>query len=326
MSLPTLQKTYNISPCNRVVFVSAAQCYADEVFAFKNYLKARGFTVKGSSTGAAAAMDGTDRIVTAATDWATRGANATSAQSWIVLEHTGMGGVEILLAYQGGSANGMKVAISQGGLWTVAGTATFQPTATDELIIMAAGTSLDGGVASLDRLWSAWCATDGSKIDWVIARNGAFVHWLRIGLIDPVAIITPAAWAVPAIGFRLSAMLHANLFTTASVNARIDGGAGYQGVTAYVGCEGYNAGTVPAKVTGASKLQGGAGKLLTPLSLWTETVGADGKIGNMIDIWAGVAANVDGTTYPLEPAASPRQFIHVGNFVLPWDGSAVQMS
>lgn len=321
MSLPSLQKTYNFSPCNRVTFVSAAQCYQDEVKAFKDYLKARGFTVKGSSTGAAAAMDGTDRIVTASTDWNTRGANATSAQSWIVLEHSGMGGAEILFAYQGGSTNVLKIAISPGGLWTIAGTATFQPTATDELIIMAAGTTLDGAGASLDRLWSGWCATDGSKFDWVIARNGSFVRWIRIGLIDPVAIISPAAWAVPIVGFSISAMLYANLFTAASISARVDPGTGYVTRTFYVGCEGYNGGTVPAKVTGAGKLQGAAGKLLTPLSIWDSA--DEGKLGNMIDIWAGVAANADGTTYPND---SSRQFIHVGNFVLPWDGSVVAMS
>jgi hypothetical protein len=322
MSLPTLQKSYTFSPCNRITFVSATQCYQDEFVAFKNFLKTCGFTVKGSSDGTTAAMDGSDRIVTPATHWNTRGATTTSAQSWIVIEHTGMAGAEVLFCYQGGSVNTLKVAISPGGLWTVAGTATFQPTATDELIIMAAGTNLDGGAASLDRLWSGWCATDGSEFDFAIARNGVWVRWLRIGMLDPVAIIAPAAWAVPIQGFSISAMAYANLFTTASVSARVDPGTGTYGTrTFYVGCEGYNNGTVPAKVTGAGKLQGAAGKLLTPLSLWDSA--DEGKLGNMIDIWAGVAANPDGTTYPND---SSRQFIHVGNFVLPWNGSVVAMS
>lgn len=176
MPLPVLQKSYantpnlgGISPCNRVVFASAAQCFQDEWFAFITFMKSVGWECVGSCNGAAGAMDGpgTDRISSAAT-LATRGATAAAPQSWWIGKRTdgGMGGAKVMFAYEGGGANQLKISVSVGAGtgFTLAGTPTHQPTDADQIVVQAAGTSLDGGAAALDRLWSGWCSTDGSVL------------------------------------------------------------------------------------------------------------------------------------------------------------------
>jgi hypothetical protein len=309
--LPTLTKTYTHSANNRVVYASLTQTAQDVLFAWKAELKLRGFTVKGSSDSSAAAMDGLDRWATAAN--IVRGANTTSAQSWIVLEHAGMAGTEILLAYQGATDDVAKVSFSQGGIWTIAGTATFQPTAADECIVHASSDSLIVATTSLDRLWTSAVATDGSGLFFAIARGGVFGRLIYIGLATS-AVLAPATWDVPAWGFSTTGTVftHAAAFSgTTIANARISGAD----VNLNWGIETWGAMVCPNNtITGVWAWQGNE-HVFQPCSLGSTTLG---KAGNVIDIFNGPTNMVDGDTWPND---GTQTLVAVGDFVIPWNGT-----
>lgn len=69
---------------------------------------------------------------------------------------------------------------------------------------------------------------------------------------------------------------------------------------------------------GTSDMQGSSASMIQPLSLWSSSPTAKGKYGNVYDLWYGLATAADGDTYP---ADASRQFVQVGAFVFPWDGS-----
>lgn len=66
--------------------------------------------------------------------------NAVNAHSWIVLAQAGLGGAQVLISLLGaGSPTTIgRIAVSPGGLYT-GGTTTTDPTATDEIVLVAAG-------------------------------------------------------------------------------------------------------------------------------------------------------------------------------------------
>lgn len=327
MASPTFTKSYTggISCCNRVVFASAAQCFQDEVFAMISFMKAHGWECVGSSNGAAAAMDGpgTDRIASAA-NFATRGTNTTSPQSWWIGKRTdgAMGGAKVMIAYEGGGANQCKISVSIGGGtgFTIAGTATHQPTDANQIVVQPAGTPLDGGAASLDRLWSAWQSTDGNLFMFAIARANAWVRWVRIGIETP-AITAPAVWDVPLVGFSLATMNHnALILTNAGAVGRINGGTGYVQATFFGGVEGYKNAIGPVSANYNPQAQGGGGPPFFPMSWWAETATAQGKWANAFDLFAWTAGTPDGNTFP---SAGPglRRAIAMGPYIVAWDGT-----
>lgn len=330
MALPTPQKTWVIDPCNRVVFSSLVQTQRTIAYENKVFLKANGFTVKGSSTGSVAAMDAVDRWA-AATDAGTRGANTTTAQSWIVLEHSGMGGLEILMTYQGSADNNYKIAISPGGNWTVAATATHQPTASDEVIVIANTIDFINSTASGDRLWSGWVSSDGAICRLAIARAGAWVNGFAIESVSSTVNTSGGAGFSPAVlgvllGTGSAFQPYSTRNNAAVANAggvgRANGiGQATTQVTGMMGVEGYNGTSGPANTTFVPELQGSA--LLYPLTVWSNTATARGKLGLLYDWWVGLTTAGDGDTYPND---ATRLFIQLNDDVWPWDGSAISMT
>lgn len=323
MPMPTPVKTWNWDVNNRVTFTTMLTVNQTLLLEMKNYLKTQGFTVKGSSNSVAAAMDAVDRWVVA-TD-IVRGSGTTNVQSWIVLEHAGMGGAEILIAYQGGAVENAKWAWSPGGIWTIAATPTHQPTATDEVSL---GTTWDPGTASLDRLWDGWVSTDGAVIMFTIARNNSFERWIGIGMIDSQVVGTGATFSPPIFGFTLSAAQKdvtnfsslgtnkvARVLTTESVTA-VNASCG-------AGTEGYSSQLQGNRAAYLSKLQrdasGNPTALLMPASVWTETAGVEGKLGNMYDVWSALNTAADGTTYP----PTDLDFMQIGDWLVTWDGVTI---
>lgn len=179
----------------QITFVSLLITTGTYITGITNQAIAKGFTCAGSSNGVTAAMDGVNRC-TAAAGFAVRGANATTAQSWIVI--TAANGAQTLFAFTGASDDICRISGSPGGLFVVAGTATFAPTATDEVTGIAT-TSVTGSTASGNRVYNV-------QID--SAHNGwrAFIFSASIlcaplvwgELFDPAFIVGPGATcAVP---------------------------------------------------------------------------------------------------------------------------------
>ncbi len=197
MTFPAIQKftAAGMLVNQTVTFVSLLTTLGTYIVGITNQAIAQGYTCAGSSNGTTGAMDGTNRCTTAA-GFAVRAANTTTAQSWIVI--TAANGAQTLFTFTGATDDICRITGSPGGLFIVAGTATFAPTATDE-VPSVSGTSIIGTATSGNRVFNV-------QID--SAHNGwrAFIFSASIlcgptlfgELFDPAFIIGPGATcAVP---------------------------------------------------------------------------------------------------------------------------------
>lgn len=300
MALPTKQKTWIVSPCNRVVYVSLNDAMSKVLFGYKAFLKANGYTVAGSCDGTTGAIDGVDRWAAAA-NAATRFNGAGGAQSWILLVDGN--GAQILIAYQGASDDIARISFSPGALFVVAGTPNQQPTATDEQVAFSGATgSLIDSTASGDRLWSGWVSSDHKMCRFAIARGGQWVGGLfGIELVtSKIAngpVFTPAIWGfgfgVTANALPGGAAAGKARVVVASVgkNASCSFGAFcYQGNYAFFGNVKPDA-------------QGGVGFATLPLGIGSATAGIVGPIAMLIDWW------VERSNAPHASVTSGLEFI-----------------
>lgn len=178
-----------------IVFVSLLTMLGGVVVGNTNQMIAAGMTCVGSSNGVTAAMDAVNRCTTAA-GFAVRATIAGAAQSWIIISD---GVSQIKFTFKGASDDICTIAFSPGSLYVVAGTATFEPTATDERLIMT-GTSVIGSTASGNRVFHCWI--DSTHRHWRCAIMsagvlvGALLYW---ELYDPIAV-APVVITVPVWG------------------------------------------------------------------------------------------------------------------------------
>lgn len=327
MALPTKQKTWVFSPCNRITFVSLNDTMATYLFGIKTFLKANGYTVKGSCDGTTGAMDAVDRWATKA-NATTRGANTTTANSWIVL--TDANGCNICLSYVGATDDVARLSFSPGGLYVAAGTPAFTPTATDEQLFCS-GVSLINNTASADRLWSGMVSSDSKLCRFMIARSGVWV-----GMVWGVELLTPATTLGGAVAFSpavwgfaytVANMTIANVAgASAQYSANSKGGLARVVISSVpiniqVGGGGEALANSVAGIVGRfndiqPELQGANGYPMAPIVCSSGTTSAQGKLGNRIDWWTGRSSGqADGDTY------GTLNFIQVGQLAFPWDGT-----
>lgn len=319
MALPAKQKTYSLSPCNRVVYASVVQVQREVMFGIKNHMKSVGYTVKGSSTGAAAAMDGVDRWA-AATDAGTRGANTTTANSWICL--TSALGVDIVFSFVGATDDIYRISISHQGDYVAAGTPTFTPTSSNEQVLVNTTTITTNTTG--DRLWTCLARTDAKGFRVAIARQGVWVgsvfgseEYTKTGY--GVGITTSAE---AGFGFTVANLTLSNFYS--GVTAQSRGSYVRTSISPFLALCGMggecfaDTGTLTGS-TGQSfapELQGGVDYTLKRVSMFSSTTAMRGKVGNFIDLWVGRSSGiVDGDHY------GNREFINLGNVVWPWDGT-----
>lgn len=322
MTLPTLAKTWSHSINNRITpFVSLNDTMATFLYGLKNWLVATmGYTVKFScdgTTGPASGADTTDRW-TNKTKCTTRATVTAGAQSWIVLVDGN--GVQIMLAYMGASDDICRVTMSVGALYTVAGTATFEPTATDESVIVT-GTTIINATASADRVWHASATTDKKMFRCFTYRQSTMIQSFGVELVTSTTVI---GWAPPVVGWNSANGNYAN----ASASA---GGA----LAAPNGAAGA-AGAAIARIGATNIALGGGGEMylnsaaafaatapalnaacpIVPICYACATASFDGKLGNRIDAWfahgSGIAqGDILGT----------NQFYIFGTAMYPGDGA-----
>lgn len=188
MTYPQLQKNWTVSPNVRQAFTTLIGVSGWYAYENKTRMLAVGWTVKFTSNGAtgpASGADTTDRITSAAT-FNVRATVAASPQSWYVLQNAD--GIQILFAYQGATDDIIRISYSQGGLFTLAGTTTHQPTATDEIVMSTAATIVNA-TTSLDRVMSIFCASDTTAWRCVLFRSGVQISCLSL---DKVTRIAPS--------------------------------------------------------------------------------------------------------------------------------------
>lgn len=324
MSMPTKAKTWNISPCNRVTYVSLAGIMGGCIYGITQHLIANtggtAYVVKGSCSGGTGAMDGVNRITSAAA-WTPRGASSATSQAWIVL--TDANGCDILITYQGSTDDIARVSFSPGGLFVAAGTPNQQPTATDEQVIVSA-TSLIASTTSGDRLWTCWVSSDAKLFRVAIARAGSWVggQW-GVEALTPASFGSGVTLTANAWGFFYATQSNSNL--TSGYSANNNGGVA-KVVVASVGTNITCGGSAELFGGNATTLSGtlmvlqGGGYPIIPLGVYTATSGVAGKLGARIDAWLGFTSATDGDF------AGTSAFIYMRAGVWPWDGSTVVMT
>lgn len=327
MALPNIIKTWTISANNRIPFVTLNGVMSQYLFGLKTFLKTNGYTVRGSSNGTTSSpastlvSDGVDRWVTAA-DAATRGAGSGNPQSWIVLRDGA--GMDILIAFQGPTDDTARVSFSAGQLFTTQATGTFQPTATDEAIVLssASGSLIGTSAIAADRVWFGWVDASHKLCRFAVARSGVFtgLAW-GIERVTPVVKV-PTVWTPPTWGFAWNPASNILPNNTTIGIVRVSVASLAQSIAVGFGIEEY---LNNSALFGAIKpeFQGGNAFPFFPLSVESNVANAHGKLGNLIDWWlARTSGAVDGDMY------GSSQFIGVGGLngasngsaAWPWDG------
>lgn len=328
MAFPTVQKflAAGMLVNQRITFVSLLTTTGTYVTGTTNQAIAQGYTCAGSSNGVTAAMDGVNRCTNAA-GFAVRGANTTTAQSWIVI--TAANGAQTLFSFTGGSDDIARISFSPGGLFIVAGTATFTPTATDEALISSTQ-SLIGNTASGDRLYDVWI--DSAHNGWRAAcfRSNALVGPLiGVELYDPSFILSPVTAPVPTWGHLHTPAVATLLGSMAAVYGLNSSGGIARFVISSVPTNVVLGGTCKSFNFSGTTFLGVVmvlnGSLFTnqPIGLYSSQASAQGDIGNRFD-WhftnelkacGELTSAKDWVLLSNNPAAGSQ-----GGTLWPWDG------
>jgi len=287
--------SWTISPNNRVLPGEDAAAARAALWGIKEFWKLSAyFEVVGSGDGDAGAFDEADR-------WT----DPDALHAWIVLRAAGMGGADLYLAVRGERVviafSPKRYQLVEGLVW-----------ARDEVVVHDGELDVQDLVG--ERIWSASAAADGSAC-WFFLAKGRSVH--RLVLIQACTSIVeaPATFDPPIIGLSLDNRgLEAQGFA-----GRALGRAWINDLVCplFVGGESYGGAMLAVDAQSSPcELQGG-GYLAQPLSLWSETPGARGRVGELVDVWACPSVIPDGTPLPDDGSLG---MIAVGQLILPWDG------
>lgn len=315
---PSVAETWTTTFNNRYVYVSLAGAVGAVMFDLTTKLIAAGYTCKGSSSAGTAAMDATNRWTSAAAV-TPRATIAGASQAWMVL--TDGNGVDILFTYQGSADEKFRISFSATGVFVVAGTATFQPTAVDEAVTNN-GNTLVFPTASGDRVWHTWISSDHKSFRCVVGRGGFAVT--AFGQEKCTSqVFSPCTFTPNSVGhyasttsastdiFRAAVILAVSSSTCQGL-ARVHYGAD---ITAVLGAA--TDGNALANLWVGSaihELQGGDWPI-QQLSWVSNTTSARGILGLRVDWWisksTASSGDLPGTT----------TFTQIGDVVWPGDGS-----
>lgn len=287
MAFPAIQKFTAAGQLlnQTITFTSLNQTLSAYISTITTQAIAKGYTRAGSSNGTTAALDGVSRWSSTA---ATRGATTTTAQSWDII--TAANGAQTLFYYTGASDDICGISCSPGGLYALAGTPTFKPTATDEISGIAS-TSIVGATASGNRIADVWI--DSAHNGWraCIFRSNILVGpliWCE--LFDPAYVVSPASVPVSVwCGcLTVGSLVGGTIFGQYSGNA-----AGGQSrmivsgtpVIVNMGASGKSLGNSFTAENGTLQELNGSNFLYRPVGLSSVTANARGDIGNRFDFY-----------------------------------------
>ncbi|HZJ65892.1 MAG TPA: hypothetical protein VFD36_20435 [Kofleriaceae bacterium] len=315
MADPVVQKTWTIGANNQIVFVSLNQTQGAYLKGMADFLLAHGYTCKGSSDGAAAAMDGVNRWVTVA-NASTRGANTAAANSWMCL--TDGNGCDLVLSYVGATDDIARISFSGRGIYAAAGTATFTPTATDEVVILS--TTTIGATASLDRWWFGWVDSTSKLCRFLIMRS-AVMQGSAWGLELGQSRVT-ITWSPAVVGWSCVAGNFTYSYGTGFLDVALVGGIFIRGgPTAIRGGNMLMAGGAANMVWTdvITENQGSVGyQIAGPLSMGATTAGKTGPLIRMFDLWGQSRTGTAGDTWNTKKLAT---FSGTRGILFPWDGA-----
>ena len=315
MTMPSITKTYQFSKG----IYGAGLTLIDDSKAFQLGLKnaligfaSSPWTVSGSSNSVAAGIDGYDRWLTASNlVWA----NSGIAHSWIVLRQTGiLSTFELCIDLNYSSGNHVASIVVSPNAFT-GGSITARPTATNERVLISTtaflqtANSFPNGLAVMQ-------STDGYVTRIItMSKDG----WIAPYLSFEVPKNPVSGWTSPWLATcytNISGV--SNTSAGFSATARYVGRVGTTDFTAFLGGEGFN-GTLLHKLNRANSYT--QQYPILPISVISETGGARGRIGELMDAWWITPSNNDITAISLWPDGTSRAYIQLGEMLFPWDGS-----
>lgn len=281
------------------------------------------WVVRGSSNGTAGALDGVDRWTAAADIKGGSGA----PHSWTVLRQPATG-MELCIDFAAANVIAVDTVISLAGF--SGGDASARPTAVDERVLLTTSAAwyMSFG-ATVDSHLHVWHSNDGKNSVVLIAANGppreVHVLWILGAAGAPVD-----AWDTPMFGLMKgsngsSAYLGVVplFFGAPATVLSWQGGAPMD--LRGVGRATRHGTTGLVEPDWLFRTQAGLHGLrnaapMWPLGLWGSTVGKRGYHGHIPDLWLGLKSHASGTAYPGDGS---RRFMKLGDYVFPWDGSAL---
>lgn len=333
MALPTLQKTWQITP-NLFSPSSGRDGHcATILLEIKNALigfASNPLTVAGSSNGSTAGMDATDRWVTwPSLTWAVAG----DPHSWIVLER--VDGIQICLDLNRSFETQMDVVVSLSGAFT-GGTTSNRPTATDEFlnILWDQEDSVSGGYVWIDYSdneatcrFHVWNSTDGliqRVIGFQHTATAFFWRWEVIrdaptGFSPPfvasMIYSTVVGYEALASGWFVDIWGFGEQFKKGAFRANSTNSLLYNTTqrsewpeTAW--------GVVKEDIDGVCQM--------TEVVYISRTTNTRGILGRAYDLWiTNEAVLKNGDSFPDDP--DNRQFVVAGCVALPWTGDDTLM-
>lgn len=322
MPLPTLEKTWQHS-VNQTVTAQGTTLNTQRrsLRTIKNLMigfATNPWTVRGSSNSTAAGMDSVDRW---SADSDLVGNTAGSAHSWIVLRQTGIGSTSEICIDLQSTANSLLVTVFQSNTGFSGGSTTARPTAGDEIAISTTNSHWGGTLGSADQnvIVNVQQSTDGNCTRvFTFYQNFCTGFWI---IDKPKAPRT--GWSTPVIS---------SIYSTGSVGVDVPIIANY-----FV----HLAGRLKGRFSGAFSSEmsslgtSSAGALLSQVINTVNAISGDldfydlyfysltasnvGTHGRFFDLWLGqVAPPNTADTYP---SGGSKDFLQLGDFVVPWNGS-----
>lgn len=345
MPIPARTKTWSITPNHLLAATGSAAGNTRQFWRWlKNHLVSVGWALKGSSDGAAGALDTTDRWVDDA-DVVLATSNG-SAHGWVVLEHPTLG-VQILLSgvtSSTGNGRAGKVVFSPAAGFTD-GSETTDPTATDEVQLID-GTSDEpwgGGPitgtnasANWDYIVHAWHSDDDDVDIISLTRGGVCQMLVYLGKPEN----PPEAWEAPFVAAWYAALdgtpanLQAeHLFHTLTGNVGVERCYGLAMPPSAGNLElhlcgpavsvGNSASTVAligdSNAAFTASVNQSTGESAAPrVGLYCVASGSHGEHGRLFDVrWSGE----EGATGDVFTDAASGRWVKMGGWLLPWDDS-----
>ncbi len=271
---------------------------------------------------------GTSAVSVGASNWAADtnliwgATNGVNAHSWIVLAQSGLGGAQVLISLLGAGAASTvgKVAFSPGGLYTGGTRGDTDPTATDEITLVAAGGQLiapSSAVYFLRSVVHASMSADGqcTRI-WISGFQGI----VTTGLIFDRLFDGPTDQPNPL--FMYYAANDTAAFPTNASNFQSTVGKSYiNGASAdliLVSGAGQRDNWSLGQTLGNYHNDYSKKWPVIPVGTSSATRGAAGLTGTFYDLWHASTLLVPGACL-----GSQRKGVCVGgSLVFPWDGSA----
>lgn len=320
MSVPVLEKTWQFDVNKYFISTGVAATDAAELLrGIKDSLKSFSgspwttvFSCDATVSGVGTYDDGVDRW----TDNSKLVWNAgATAHSWYVLRQSGLtSNFQICLDLNIIDNGSMTIAMSPSAGFSIGGTRTARPTASDEIILVSnTYWGFGSNIPGRNHIAHIMQSTDGQCTRIVIIVSGSpCALWLFDKPKDPVN-----NWTDPCVGLVKGDYQGTAVITTANLysGTNLKGLAPNGAFVAYCSAEGRATACCYDNLFAPNDISGEVP--FFPIGIQSETAGSAGRHGRLADIYYGISGRI-GKTFPDDRT---RQFIQIGVLVLPWSGA-----